>query len=351
MEELKKNLKQRRKEGVFGVLREVNEKISPKVEELLELGVENKFKPLVKYQASTGGKKLRAALVVLGCLGCGGKIKDSVYPAAAMEILHNNTLMVDDIIDHSTWRRRKFTAWKKYGSSVTQCLTFIYSAAVFQAVGYARHNPKELNNRFAVAFKTVLQGEINDLLLEQAGRDNEKYIQKNRCKDVDLSDYLEMVSQKTASLIAIAAEVGGLCANASESRIKALRSYGYNLGVSFQIRDDILDIYGDEAKFGKRIGQDIYERKLGNILIIYALEEFDKEAKQKFLNILQKDKITEGDANKAIKMVKQTRAKEKATELAASYSDKGYANLKRLPQNQYTGVLKDFLDFVVTREV
>jgi geranylgeranyl pyrophosphate synthase len=120
--------------------------------------------------------------------------------------------------------------------------------------------------------------------------------------------------------------------------------------VAFQIRDDILDIYGEETKFGKRIGQDIYERKLGNILIIYALEEFNKEAKQRFLHILQKDKITDKDANKAIKMIKQTRAKEKATELAVSYSDKGYDNLKRLPQNEYAGALKDFLDFVIKRD-
>ncbi|MFW5888295.1 MAG: polyprenyl synthetase family protein [Patescibacteria group bacterium] len=350
MEELRGRIKQKRREGAFEVLSEIDKVISPKVEELLELGVENKFKPLIKYQTSTGGKKLRAALVMLGCLGCGGDEKDSVYPAAAMEILHNNTLMVDDIIDHSTWRRRKFTTWKKYGSSVTQCLTFIYSASVFQAAAHAR-NSKALTERFAVAFKTVLQGEINDLLLEQAGRENEKYIQKNRCKNVGLDDYLEMISQKTASLIAISSEVGGVCADTSDPRIKALRGYGYNLGMAFQIRDDILDIYGDEAKFGKRIGQDIYERKLGNILIIYALEEFDKEAKQKFLNILQKDKITEGDVNKAIKMIKRTGAQKKATELAGNYSSKGYENLKKLPQNQYNGVLKDLLDFVIKRDI
>jgi geranylgeranyl diphosphate synthase type I len=350
MEELKDSLKKKRKKGVYSVLKEVDRFVGPKMEELLDSKVEDRFKDIVRYQAATGGKKLRSSLLLLGSLCCGGSAEEAVYPAAGIEILHNNTLMTDDIIDHSFWRRRKYTAWKKYGASITQCLTFIYSASAFQSVHYSR-SPKALSDRFAYASKIVLQGEIKDILMEQVGREEEKYVQKNRYSRVSLKDYLEMVSQKTASLIEVAAECGGLCAKATDAQLKALRQYGYNLGVSFQIRDDILDFYGDEAKFGKRIGQDLYERKLGNILLIYALEELGEKEGKGLLDVFKKKNITDGDVNKALTLIKSTRAKEKATELATQYNDQGLESLKNLPKNEYSGILKDFLEFVSVREV
>jgi geranylgeranyl pyrophosphate synthase len=149
----------------------------------------------------------------------------------------------------------------------------------------------------------------------------------------------------------VAAECGGLCAKATDAQLKALRQYGYNLGVSFQIRDDILDFYGDEAKFGKRIGQDLYERKLGNILLIYALEELGEKEGKGLLDVFKKKNITDGDVNKALTLIKSTRAKEKATELATQYNDQGLESLKNLPKNEYSGILKDFLEFVSVREV
>ncbi len=350
MKSLEKNLKNKRKEGIYAILKEVDKFVTPAVEELLDSKVEDKFKHIVAYQAMTGGKKLRSSLLLLGCLGCGGSIKDAIYPAAGIEILHNSILMIDDIIDHSLWRRKKLTAWKKHGTSIVQCLNFIYSASVFQSVYYSR-SPKALNDRFAYAYKLVIQGEMIDILMEQTGRKDEKYVQKNRYSTVTLEEYLKMISQKTASLIQVAAEAGGLCAKATESQLSALSKYGHNLGISFQIRDDILDLYGDEVKFGKSIGQDIYERKLGNILIIYALEELDKKQKASLLNTLKKKKITDSDVNKVITIIEGTKAKQKATALADQYRAQGFKNLERLPQNNYTGILKDFLNFVTIREV
>ncbi len=82
-----------------------------------------------------------------------------------------------------------------------------------------------------------------------------------------------MVSEKTAALFQASCEIGGICANAKKRQLKVLKNYGFNLGIAFQIRDDILDIFGDEKEFGKKIGKDIKERKLGNAVIFYALKE------------------------------------------------------------------------------
>lgn len=350
MSELEGVFKEKRKEGIFEVLNEIDRITSPKIKELLDIDIEETFQEVARYQASTGGKKLRAALVLLGCLGCGGKLKDAVYPAAGIEILHNDTLMIDDMIDHSSWRRGQETTWKEYGSSIAQCLSFIYSASVFQAPYYSP-SPQAISKKFVYALKTVAQGEVADILMEQAGRGQERYVQENRYRKIELNSYLKMISQKTASLIQVASEVGGLCAQADSNQLQALREYGYNLGISFQIRDDILDIYGKEAKFGKRIGQDIYEGKLGNILFIYALEELDAQSGSYLLDVLKKEEVTDDDVAHVIAMIKKTGAKQKAAELAEDYNNQGMESFKKLPANEFTGVLKDFLEFVSVREI
>lgn len=331
------------------VFERITKIVDPKIKKILTLDIDKKFRQVITYQVETGGKKVRASLVVLACLACGGKIEDVVYPAAGVEILHNNTLMIDDIIDHSYWRRRKKTFWNKFGTSITQCVNFVYSASVFQAC-LRSNKPDLVNQKIAKVMKMVLQGEILDILFEQSGREEERYIRNNRFEKVAMDDYIDMISKKSASLIKTAVEVGSICANCSEKEEQALNNYGINLGIAFQIRDDILDVYGEEEKFGKKIGQDIRERKLGNILTLYTLRESSQENKKQLLNILRKDKITQGDVNKALQVIKSTNAKERANKLADKYIQEAKENLKVLSQNQYTEMLSQVADFAVRRE-
>ena len=107
--------------------------VDPKVREILNLSVDQKRKELVNYQVGTGGKGFRPALAVASCLACRGKTKDVLYAAAGLEILHNCTLIFDDIIDNSFLRRGRKTLWSKYGKSIAQCVGLDYAAAIFQA--------------------------------------------------------------------------------------------------------------------------------------------------------------------------------------------------------------------------
>lgn len=338
-----------KKQEIVSFLEKTKVLVDPKIKELLNIYVSKRFEKLTNYQIGTGGKRLRACLTLLSCLACGGKIKNAIYPAAGIEILHNNTLIIDDIIDHGSWRRNRKTCWKKFGASITECISFIYSAAVFQAAFFSK-KPKLVSDRLARAMKTVLQGEILDILFEQSGREEENYVQKNRYHEVNLYNYLEMVSKKTAALIQAAVEIGGICAGARKKQIEALENYGLNLGIAFQIKDDILDIYGEEKKFGKKIGQDIRERKLGSILIFYALKETSEQDGKKLLKILKKKKITEKDVKSAIKVIKQTSAQEKAMKLGKEYILKAKQSLKILPQNKWTKLLRNIADFAIERE-
>jgi len=207
-----------------------------------------------------------------------GKKNDILYPAAALEILHTYSLIVDDIIDHSDTRRSRPTAWKKFGTSIAECISVDYGGALLYAVAKSP-KPKVVAQLLARALKEIVDGEILDILFEQGGREEEAYVVSHRVKKVRVEDYMHMIGKKSAALFRTSCEIGAVVAGASRKEIRALQKYGWNLGIAFQISDDILDFYGKD-KFGKPKGQDIKERKLGNILILFALQELtDKKQK------------------------------------------------------------------------
>ena len=323
--------------------------VDPLIKEILNLSVDENRQRLVNYQVASGGKRLRPALAIASCLACGGEVEDALYPAAGLEILHNCTLIYDDMIDNSSLRRAKSTVWYKFGKSVAQCIGVDYSAAIFQAANRSRY-PIEICEIFARTMKTVAEGEILDILFEQRGRDDEKYVVSHRYREVTREDYLQMISQKTASLVQASCEVGAISAGAEEIKIEALKRYGFSLGLAFQITDDILDIFGEEQEFGKKIGNDIEASKLGNIVILQALEELGSGGKHKELSaILSKNNIEDRDIQRAIKVISKTGAKENSLLLQEEYVTKAKSSLHEIPGNKWTELLARMADFVIER--
>ncbi len=337
------------KDELTTVLQETTKIINPIIKKLLTSYIDKKFHKLVDYQASTGGKRLRPGLTVISCKLLGGKLKDVLYPAAGLEILHNCTLIVDDIIDHSNLRRKKPTTWFKFGKSIAECIGIDYSATVFEAANRSK-KPVIISEIFARTLKTIFDGEILDILFEQRGREEEPYIVKNRYCKVTRRDYYKMVTKKTAVLLQSCCEVGGICAGATKKQLETLKNYGFNLGMAFQIRDDLLDIFGDEKKFGKKIGKDIEERKLGNIVTLSALNELSKSEKGKILKIIRKKEIKNKDIKEAIKLIKKTESYQKVYHLGESFVKKAKENLKVLPKNKWNRILEGLGDFVVQRQ-
>jgi len=328
--------------------KKTSQAVEPKIKEILNLSVSRKRKELIDYQVGTGGKRLRPVLAVAGCLACRGKTKDVLYAAAGLEILHNCTLIYDDIIDNSVIRRGRPTLWARHGKSMAECVGLSYSASVFQAANRSPF-PEETSELFARAMKSILEGEILDILFEQSGREKEKYVVKHRFKKISKKDYLQMIGKKTASLTEACCEVGAVCAGASEKERQALKEYGFNLGLAFQIRDDILDIFGKERSFGKKIGKDIEERKLGNIVIFYALQDLSFRDGQKLLAVLKKNKIGKKDIKKAFKIIEKTKAKQKSLVLEKKYAKKAKESLQGLAPGKWRDFLVQLADFVVER--
>lgn len=331
------------------IFKKVTKIIDPKIKEILALSIDKKTQKLVNYQIEVGGKRLRPTLTILSCLTCGGKINDVLYPAAGLEILHNYSLIVDDIIDNSTLRRGKLTSWAKFGRSIAECIGIDYAAAAFQASNRSK-KAIEISEIFSQTIKTVVEGEILDILFEQSGREYEKYVVENRYRKISQKDYLKMVSRKTAALFQTCSEVGGISAGAKKRELEALKNYGFNLGIAFQIKDDILDIFGEKKKFGKKIGKDIEERKLGNIVIFQALKELPQSKRKKVLAALRKKEIKDKDIKETIKIIKKTKAREKAFLLGEKYIQRAKENLKILPKNKWNEVLSDIADFVIERD-
>lgn len=201
------------------------------------------------YALESGGKRLRPLLLLMTTDAFGGDVENAVGPAAGIEMFHNFTLVHDDVMDRSDLRRGRPTVQAKWGevtailsgdamlTLASQWMTDVDDAALRPVI--------EIFNAMALE---VYEGQQYDMEFETRN-------------DVSVEEYIQMITLKTGALIAGACEIGAVIAGASESDRAAMRRYGYAMGIAFQIRDDYLDLFGDESTFGKPIGGDIYNNK------------------------------------------------------------------------------------------
>ncbi len=330
--------------------RQFQQDLNPVIKKMLLEGVNSEHQSLVSYQINCGGKRLRPILAILTYRMLGGRKKEILWPAAALEILHNYTLILDDIIDHSIKRRGKETVWYKFGISIAELISMDYAASIFNI-------PSTVKNYSAVlmtisqSLKIITQGQILDILFEATERKNEPYVKQHKYDLVRIDDYYNMISSKTAVLISAACVVGGLVAGACQDDLENVKQFGFNLGMAFQIKDDILDIFGDEKKFGKQIGKDIEEHKQGNIVISLAMSELNKKDRNKFFNILKNKKVSKINLNKAVSLINKTKAFRRAEHKKLQFITKAKINLDKLPCNKWQQMLIDLTDYLSDRLV
>ena len=322
--------------------------VQPLVEEILREGIRPQHHDAMVYQVSSGGKRLRPSIAIAACLALGGSLDDVLYPAASIEVLHNATLITDDIIDHGETRRGLPTVWKKHGQAFAECAALSYTVSVYE--GLAKHGRLDLAPILTKAMKAVVDGELLDILFEDSGRDDEGFIRANRPDKVTLEDYTAMVGFKTAEVFAAAAGLGGACAKGSPEQLEALRDFGVNYGLMFQIQDDILDIYGDEKAFGKQIGKDIMEHKRGNAVLLLGLQAMNPPSHRRCVSIINQDVFTEEDLGDILALLESVWARDKAHALAVQYAAKAKNALVGLPENAWREVLSDLVDYCLGRQ-
>lgn len=328
---------------------EISNLVEPVIKGLLTKDVESSNADVVFYQCKLGGKRIRPALVVLSGQVFGGELEGLLYPAASVEILHNSTLVIDDIIDHSDIRRDQPTTWKKYGKSIAECVAFDYLAAVFAGINNVNNGAK-LIDLYSKTLKVIIDGEIKDILFERSGREDEDFVVNNRYKIITKDDYFKMISQKTAVLLQTCCKAGAIFANASDSQVELMGEFGYNIGIAFQIRDDMLDIFADEKEFGKKVGKDIIEKKMGNYIILLALEQLDEGGKKSITDLLEgPNEVSDEDVARVTELVEKTSAKSDVEKTAEHFIQKALDALGQLPQNEATHYLSELANFIVSR--
>jgi geranylgeranyl diphosphate synthase type II len=241
----------------------------------------------IKYILSVGGKRLRPVLALMACNLFTDNIDSAVIPATGLEIFHNFTLVHDDIMDNASLRRNLPTVHIKW--NLNQAI-LSGDVMAFIANECFLHAPAEVLTK---VFRTYNKAAVEVCVGQQEDMDFEK------ATFVSPADYLRMIELKTAVLVAASAIIGALIGNADDRDADLLYEFGRNLGLAFQIQDDLLDVYGEKEVFGKNSGGDIVSNKK-TILLVKALETAPSDLKKKLTDLLQAPDIHPEDKVKSV---------------------------------------------------
>src|ERR1035437_3444487 len=209
----------------------------------------------IKYSLSLGGKRIRPLLTLLACDLFGGDINKALKTSIGIEEFHNFTLLHDDIMDKAPLRRSKPTVHHKWNQDIA---ILSGDAMLIEAYRLVMQVDDDL-------LRKILEILNDTAILVCEGQQWDMNYETN--KQVSIQNYLEMISLKTAVLLAASLQIGALIAGADKNDAQLLYDYGKNLGIAFQLQDDILDVYGDKDKFGKQVGGDIISNKKTYLLL------------------------------------------------------------------------------------
>jgi geranylgeranyl diphosphate synthase type II len=294
----------------------------------------------IRYIMSIGGKRMRPLLTLLAYSLYKKDVKSITTYALAVEAFHNFTLMHDDIMDKAPLRRGKPTVHKKWDVNTAilsgdVMLVKVYD--MFMTLPDAKL--KKVLKAFNKCAAEVCEGQQLDMDFEK--RDG-----------VTEAEYINMIKLKTAVLLGFALELGAILANANEKQQKALRDFGVNIGIGFQLKDDLLDAYADPEKFGKQVGGDILANKK-TYLLIKAFEKAKDQQKQTLAHWLSLKKFNKNEKVEAIKKVYDDLSiPALANKKINSYFNKGFKSLDAVKGNvKAKTALRTFAEDLIDRQV
>lgn len=262
----------------------------------------------INYALNLGGKRIRPILVLLSNELFGGKSSDAMNAALAIEVFHNFTLLHDDIMDNAPLRRGKATVHEFWNSNIAILsgdTMFVQSYQLMASVKSDRL--AELLSLFSKTAIEVCEGQQHDMNFEQL-------------KSVSIDEYIQMITLKTAVLLAASLEIGAIIANASPQDAQYMYDYGKNIGVAFQLQDDILDVYAQQADFGKQVAGDIVSNKK-TILMLKAFEQANEQQKVSLSELLNETN-PHTKIQGVMKVYEDLQVKSKAEEIMNAYFQK-----------------------------
>lgn len=315
---------------VEGDLRAVNELIIKRMQNPVDLIPE-----LARHLIASGGKRIRPLMTLASAKLCAYEGSHHITLAACVEFIHSATLLHDDVIDESSMRRGVVSAHEIWGNQASVLVgDFLFSRA-FQLM--VEVGSLDILSILSNASATIAQGEVLQLLTAQ----NLETTQEK---------YLQVVSSKTAKLFEAAAEIGAVLGKRTAQERESLASFGRNIGMAFQLVDDVLDYGAPEIKFGKNVGDDFKEGKI-TLPVVWAFEHGSVEEKGFWQRTLGDLNQKEGDLNQAIAYMTKHRAIERTLESAGFYAREAQNQLHIFPPTPVRAALEELTRFVVTQAI
>lgn len=292
----------------------------------------------IRYIMGLGGKRLRPLLAMLSYSLYKKDAYKIVSYATAVEAFHNFTLLHDDIMDKAPLRRGKATVHKKWNINTAILSGDVMLVKVYdQFVSLEEKKLKAVLKLFNTCAAEVCEGQQWDMEFETKSKVTE-------------TQYINMIRLKTAVLLGFSLELGALLADAPNEEIKALKEFGINIGIGFQLKDDLLDVYGDKNKFGKQVGGDIISNKK-TFLLIKALENAKGKNKRELALWLSAKKFNKQEKIKAVTSLYDSIGVQQLTEIEIeTYFKKGYAALANVSTLKKKEQLLAFTNDLIMRQ-
>lgn len=295
---------------------------------------------LATHLITSGGKRLRPMLTIAAAQLCGFEERppphtDHILLAAAVEFMHTATLLHDDVVDESDMRRGKAAARMIWGNQASVLVgDYLLGQAFRMMVDVGSLGCLDV---LSTASTVIAEGEVMQLGTAQRMTTTE-------------DEYLAVVRAKTAALFAAAAEVGAVLGERSDEERAALRSYGMNLGIAFQLIDDALDYSGKQSLLGKNVGDDFREGKV-TLPVVLSYRRGGTEERDFWRRTLQDGEIRDGDLDHAIELLARHNACEDTTTRASHYGSMALDALAIFPESEHRRALQDVVAFCVERGV
>jgi octaprenyl-diphosphate synthase len=257
-----------------------------------------------RYIQNSGGKRVRPAVLLMSARLCGFTGDLAILFASVIEFIHTATLVHDDIVDDAALRRGRQAVHSRWGNDVTVLLgDYLYIKALALAL---RHDVLPLIRVLCDVTVGMIEGEIYQLT-------------KNGDIDITEDEHFEIVRRKTAYLFGGCGQIGGMLGNATAEQAEALRAYGLNLGMTFQIVDDVLDLTGQEEVIGKPVASDLREGKM-TLPLIYALNHAGPEFRERIAEVVRDRHVTSERWQEILETLRQQRALDYALRKAGDYA-------------------------------
>jgi geranylgeranyl diphosphate synthase type I len=301
-------------------------------------------KPTTLYEASrhlpfAGGKRIRPFLTMISCESVSGDAKKALPFAAGLELMHNFTLVHDDIMDHSMLRRKLPTVHVKFGEPTAILSGDLLFAKSFEAILNTSVDfsiLKQLQLDFIDCIIAICEGQQLDVDFEQQ-------------KTITEQIYLDMISKKTGALFELSGKGGGLIGGGNPQEVAALKTYGMALGLAFQIWDDYLDMSSKTTILGKDIGNDIRNGKK-TLIAVHCLSHVTGEEKQLLDNIFGNRSASEHDVAKVYDLFRELGSVEYAQQRALQYIDQAKNAIAVLRPSDAKELLYQLIDYIIQRD-